>query len=358
MKKITLLVLSCLALATSAMAVDWPTDYTYASNGAWFSKPTYAGDDYTRATAVAQHLGIEFEMPTDAAAFDEVYAGIAGDEYGIDKLRADQTTTNANPASFKVGYSDVAIYVFVKYDAAPASDQAVELMLCPFDKLLNAEVPEHDVEKVGNLNAVPWMRYLELGGFKLETSFNASNKFIMGSSVMGVTNGVNGFKQNQPSWEGLNLKDCSDAESVKVVFEIAFYALDDTKNEVEFSKAVWKAASGTKGLSFEAKFKKGASCEYLWNTNNNDVYYQNSYAGYLVKGDDISVDGAAADAGSKLLVAGDLVKLTGEAGTIQIFNAAGILVASVSDETELSTSGLAAGVYIAVSGNESVSFVK
>ena len=355
MKKITLFVLCCFALATSAMAVDWPETYSYANNGSWFgNEPANAGDDYPRSIAEAKSFE-ELALPEDAATFDALYASI-GEEYGIDKLRSDEgQVVDATPAKFKVAYAGEAIYVLITYDAPTAEGMKAEIMFCPFDKLQNAPEPGAEFAEFDK-TGVPWLRIRELGGFKVETTLTDLTFGVGG--FMACTNGVSGYSQTMPASEGITLSDCSNSEAVKLAFQIEYYPMDntfDTENPIEFSYELWKAACEGKGVSFEVKFCKAANSEYMWNTDNNNVYYSNSFAGYLKPGYLFSAEDVAA--APNLSVKGDLIQLA-EAGNIQIFNAAGMLVASVSNVTELSTSGLAAGVYIAVSGNESISFVK
>lgn len=355
MKKISLLMLGCLAVATSAMAVDWPENYTYTNNGSWFGNaPAFAGDVYERSVATAQNV-VDFAVPADADEFDAIYTDL-GVEYGIDKARSDNSAGPiATKAAYKVAYDlDAgAMYILMTYAAAKTSDLGCELMFCPFDKLEGANPPTTPDDKSG----VPWMRYWELGGAKVDASVK-EGAFVLGG-YMACLNGAAGYSQSMPTLserDGLTMKDCSSADAVKLVFIINFYVLDDKKNGVEFSYDLWKAACDEKGISFEAKFKKAANCEYMWNTTDNNVYFSNSFAGYLAPGTPIGVAEVAA-AAANISIAGDLITLA-EAGNIQIFSATGMLIASVSNVTEFSTAGLAAGVYIAVAGNESVSFVK
>ena len=67
-----------------------------------------------------------------------------------------------------------------------------------------------------------------------------------------------------------------------------------------------------------------------------------------------SIDGAAIQ---NMTIKGDQIVLD-SAANVQIFSVSGALVLSVNDATQVSTSGLAAGAYIVVAGNETAKFVK
>ena len=309
MKKVTLLLLACLAFALNAKATEWPASYSFTGvPGGWFNPPALASEE-VRAEAKdagAVYLGEEYIMPTNSSEFEDTYLDMFDDDhrYALDKKRdgiAEEAFKDTDGVpEYVVGYDDDAIYVFLSYahdSAEPMilNDQFnVEIMFCPYDKL------EYDGEP--GSEAALWLRYLDLGGIKFNfpnrthAVNNPDAKFFLqnymgaidlGAGFIESENLVNGAENNRYK-NIVQLADCSTASELKTVLRVEFSAFDDIENDVPFTKEIWKAACAERGIIFEVKLTLdnnneggGMKRSYMWNSGFNDTYYTNSFAGYL-----------------------------------------------------------------------------
>ena len=402
MKKISLLMIACFAVAASAMAVEWPETFLFTGPGIFGNTNPSIPDDYERATATAVFLssGV-FTIPESEEAFDEVYYNVlgTGDGYQLTKEREDAGSPldNDGVGAYKVGYDSEAIYVFLTYEHKDKTeslnkDFKSEIMFCPYDKLEYSGLADNE--------GVLYLRYLVLGGVKVDMNNDNSSGTFKLDRYMGVINADDenkGFMQEEGLIAGsyyepyVSLVDCGTEKAIKIMLKLKYQALDyrlDPSNPVPFTIDTWKNACDNEGITFEVKLTLDNTGtdkrSYLWNHESNNSYFSNAYAGYLKLGEageddpcilnpelpkcncedwdeekevcnDVGIqDGAFA---ANLSVQGDLIVLE-EAGDVKIFNAAGMLIISQVNVSFVSIAGLDSGVYFAVSGNERVSFVK
>ena len=386
MKKINLLLLACFAFATTITALPWPSDYSFA--GGIYGAVPDVPDDYVKQQGTAMNLVGETDiMPAagNATAFESIYGSIPDElEYSLGKLR-EGTTDNpivAQPYDgvgvFKTAYDANSIYVFFKYahkdNSAMTEGSNLEVMFCPYDRL------EYDGNPGAGNEGYLWLRYLELGGIKV----NVLNKGSVGTfnlgGYMGAKDqgGASGVIQEDSTtfansyYTGLaTAVSCGTSSAAKIALKLDFGALKgraaSLANEIPFTLEAWKAACEGKGISFEVKFTldngnesgAGTKRSYMWNNGNNNVYFNNAYAGYLAPGDKEDDPGevAAESAAVKSLsIVGNQIVLE-QAANVYIYNYAGILVKSANNATNVPISGFAPGIYIVNANGESVKFV-
>lgn len=362
MRKIGLLLVLA-ALAFSSKAIDFPTDWEIAKT-AW-SDIIVAPAGYTRNTATAVDFGEYLDL--GSIDFFDTWGSIPEtQEYPMKNVvLMDDAPAKAidGTGSFKVGFDDEGIIVFVYFidDEAATKNEKWEIAYSPYHKLGENGRNFTNVEGEDR-SGVLYTRYWELGASKLTMMSTGVDGIMQISGSAKTAKDVSKDLVSKFSIEFYNYSDNFNPEEIRWAAKIPYYALDDSYYGTEFDKTAWAAACDGEGISFDVKIKdvdsgmEKGSRDYWWNANVNHGFWSTDWAGYLKQGGPISIDDAVA-AASNISIKGDRITLA-EAGTIQIFSAAGMLIASVSNETELSTSGLAAGVYVAVAGSESVTFVK
>jgi len=300
MKKVNLLLLACLAFAASVVALPWPDDYDFA--GSIYSASPDVPEAYEKQQGVAMSFVDEdIIMPEtgDGAAFDAIYDMIGSEfEYELDKLRekTEKEIYDGVPV-FKVAYTEDAFYLFVKYahtDNSEISDGSnLEVMFCPYDKL------EHDGEVEADKEGFLWLRYLELGGVKVNALNKESISTFKLGNYMGAIQQLGGLGVLEEDrvlagsyYESfVELASCGTSTVTKLVLKLDFEALKCRTplflDEVPFTLDSWRAACEGKGISFEVKFtldnedERDTKRSYMWNNGNNNSYFNNAYAGYL-----------------------------------------------------------------------------
>ena len=299
MKKTSLLLLACFAFAASMTALPWPDEYEF-TGGIYGATPDVPADYEKQEGVAASLLGEDLTLPDagDGAAFDAIYDMIGAEFEGeLGKLREgmDKQSYDGVP-TFKAAYTEEALYLFVKYAHADDSEISdgtnLEVMFCPYDKL---EADGVDADKEGYL----WLRYLELGGVKVNALNKGSISTFKLGNYMGAVQQLGGLGviQEDAALAGsrygslVELASCGTSTVTKLVLRLDFEALKCSTplldDEIPFTLDSWRAACEGKGISFEAKLtldngnERDAKRSYMWNHSNNNSYFNNAYAGYL-----------------------------------------------------------------------------
>ena len=306
MKKTNLLLVACFAFAASLSALPFPDDFSF--NGSIHGAVPGIPAEYEQQQGMAMSFEDEDDimpMVGDGNSFDAIYEAISEDlEYKLGKLR--EASGTAQPYDgvpvFKAAYTKSAIYVFLKYQRNDDEDlndgTNLEVMFCPYDKL------EYDGEIPEGKEGVLWLRYLELGGVKVNALNKGSVSMFKLGNYMGAVNQPSGFLEfekpvvpadgsSDVSYyeDYVTLASCGTSKVVKLALKLDFEAFTCRAgfftDEIPFTLDAWRAACEGKGISFEVKLtldnggEQDAKRSYMWNHGNNNSYFNNAYAGYL-----------------------------------------------------------------------------
>ena len=364
MKKISLLLLACVAAFSVAVADEWDGNVQYPANYptgtaafGWgdFMEPT--GVEPVSATAIPVS-GIFGELNNPGGFdFEDLWTSIQCEASPLDQMRsdaADCTGAKAAMGFFKVTADDENIIIFVRFDDETSVNGATnfyEVMISPYYSLTGY---------TGSFTGVPYGRFANMGGGKYEVMSTGLGGFCSVNAVDENTFGLQ-FPALPSYLESLDFTvfDQTEGTSFRRVFVLPYAALNDNESERDFSDDVWKKINGGNGIALTIKYndKANGNGEYLSSTTNNNVYITNVGAGYLKLGEPIGTEDVEA-AVKNMSIAGNQIILA-EAADVEIINAAtGIVVLKVSNETSILLSGLESGIYIAKSGSEVIKFVK
>ena len=337
--------------SASLFAMEYPFDKFGTSMG-WMSIVPEAADDF-EVKQMESYPVSDFSMSNFAGN----WAKSEGDGY---KLGINIRAVDGVPSYdtyVKIFHDEKAemIYFMVRSAGAKGDATNFEVCLAPYIEL--------DGEGLNN-PAFRWLRYRELGAGKY--AFSGNGEAVKNFGALGVSISYGKIQESTLDMgPEFVCADLSAGDEVKMIISVPFSSFNLSADisstfyngSKEFTMDVWnnEDAEG-RGISFEPKFNMSATEQYCYSSNDNRVYFSNSWASYLRPAKSTTPI-ESTDADEAIRIAKDMI-LFAEPTNAAIFSAAGTVIASYSAVTEITTGSLAPGFYLLQSDLGCKTFVK
>ncbi|TSA35441.1 MAG: T9SS C-terminal target domain-containing protein [Porphyromonadaceae bacterium] len=353
-------------LTDAEIVANWqlPIDWWFAGATA----PAVGIDAYPRKEANAAPVA-SFDAAT--VNFDAAWGSVSGNGDALaNALGLPASNTGPNDfkdAAFKVLYDESNMYVLLQFtDDDVTGTESVELCLSPYFKL--------DVADRTDFPTAWYTRWSQFGANKLLFDKNGFNAAMMVNVDAAGVGHINWGGSTDIFANNLFFDDhtAAGSKTVKWIITIGYPALTGDYRP-EFNTAIWKALNNGKGISFDLKVndvdtddafdtsdppvKKPA--EYWWNSDTNDCWQSNMFAGFLgTKGSASGIEQTIIMQPSIFyVVTPDRIQFN-KAANVTIYNTLGQQILSRKNILEIDLSNLKSGFYIIRANNEARKIVR
>ena len=334
----------------------------------WFAGATApAGgiDAYPRKQAQAKVLSTPFDAA--AADFDAEWAKVAGGTNEIANVLglagSNKGANDFKDAAFKVLYDESNMYVLVQFtDDDVVGTESLEMCLSPYFKL--------DVEDRTDFPTAWYTRWSQFGANKLLFDKNGFNNAMMVNMDAAGAGTINwgGTTETLTNSLFVDNKTAVGSKTIKWIITIGYPVLTG-EFRPDFNKEIWTALNGGKGISFDLKINdfdgddalnaknEIKPAEYWWNSNSNDAWMSNIFAGFLGTN---FIDGVNSIQSESSIFAriSPLQISFKKLANVTVYNILGSQVMSKRNVNEIDLSGLNRGIYIIRANNESLKIVR